>query len=72
MKKKRVFTVELKIQILQEAVNSMLVTCRKHEISQSLFNRWKDHFINRGIDGLQSQHFRVDVGFVNLRKRMHS
>ena len=36
MKKKRVFSVEQKMQILQEAEEKgMLATCRKYEISQS-------------------------------------
>ncbi len=69
MKKKRVFTVEQKMQILREAEeNGMLATCRKHDIAQSLFYRWKDHFNSRGIDGLQPQHYRVDAGVRELEK----
>ena len=45
MKKKRVFAVEEKMQILWEAEqNSMLVTCRKHEIAQSIYYHWKNKF----------------------------
>ena len=69
MKKKRVFTVEQKMQTLREAEEQgMLATCCKHDIAQSLFYRWKDQFNNRGIDGLQSQHYRVDPGVRELEK----
>jgi putative transposase len=69
MIKKRVFTVEQKMQILREAEeNGMLATCRKHDIAQSLFYRWKDNFNSRGIDGLQPQHYRVDAGIRELEK----
>jgi len=40
MKRKRVFSVEQKMQILREAEeNGMLDTCRKYEIAQSLYYR---------------------------------
>jgi putative transposase len=38
----------------------MLATCRKHEIAQSLYYRWKHVFEQKGIDGLQGQYYRVD------------
>jgi len=69
MKKKRTFTVEQKMQILREAEeHGMLATCRKHDLSQSLFYRWKDQFNSRGIDGLHPQHHRVDPGVMALEK----
>jgi putative transposase len=69
MKKKRTFTVEQKMQILREAEeNGMLATCRKHDLAQSLFYRWKDKFNSRGIDGLQPQQYRVDPGVRELEK----
>lgn len=49
------------MQILREAeTEGMLATCRKHEIAQSLFYRWKHAFEQKGIDGLQGQYYRVD------------
>lgn len=69
MKKKRVFSVEQKLQILREAEeNGMLVTCRKHEITQSLYYHWKHKFDRNGIDGLQGQYYRVDPKVKELEK----
>ena len=53
--------MEQKLQILREAeAEGMLATCRKYEIAQSLFYRWKHAFEQKGIDGLQGQYYRVD------------
>jgi transposase-like protein len=61
MSKRRSFTKEQKMQILREAeTEGMLATCRKHEIAQSLFYRWKHAFEQKGIDGLQGQYYRID------------
>jgi transposase-like protein len=61
MKKKRAFTVEQKMQILREAEEKgMLATCKAYDIAQSLFYRWRDQFNSKGIDGLQSQNYRID------------
>jgi putative transposase len=61
MSKRRSFTKEQKMQILREAESEgMLATCRKHEIAQSLYYRWKHAFEQKGIDGLQGQYYRVD------------
>ena len=69
MKKKRSFTVEQKMQILREAdENGMLATCRKYEIAQSLYYRWKSQFDLKGIDGLSGQYYRVDPRVRELEK----
>lgn len=69
MKKKRSFTVEQKMHILREADESgMLATCRKYEIAQSLYYRWKSQFDLKGIDGLQGQYYRVDPRVRELEK----
>jgi transposase-like protein len=69
MKKKRNFTVEEKVQILREAEeHGMLATCRKYDIVQSLFYRWKNRFDQYGIDGLQGQYYRVDPKVRELEK----
>jgi putative transposase len=61
MSKRRSFTKEYKLQILREAeTEGMLATCRKYEIAQSLFYRWKHAFEQNGMDGLQGQYYRVD------------
>lgn len=69
MKKKRIFSVEQKMQILREAEeHGMLATCRKYEIAQSLYYRWKSQFDQKGIDGLQGQYYRVDPRVRELEK----
>ena len=69
MKKKRNFTVEEKVQILREAEeHGMLATCRKYDIVQSLFYRWKNRFDQYGIDGLQGQYYSVDPQVRELEK----
>jgi len=61
MSKRRSFTKEQKLQILREAeTEGMLATCRKHEIAQSLYYRWKHAFEQNGMDGLQGQYYRID------------
>ena len=57
------------MDILREAEqNGMLSTCRKYEIAQSLFYRWKGRFDKMGIDGLQGQYYRVDPAVRELEK----
>lgn len=59
--KRRKFSPEQKMRILQEAESEgMLATCRKHQIAQSLFYRWKHQFDRQGIDGLSHSYYRVD------------
>jgi len=61
MSKRRSFTKEQKLQILREAeTEGMLATCRKYEIAQSLYYRWKHAFEQNGMDGLQGQYYRID------------
>ena len=49
------------MQILREAESEgMLATCRKYEIAQSLYYRWKHAFEQNGMDGLQGQYYRLD------------
>jgi putative transposase len=60
MKKKRVFTVDQKMQILRDGEEiGMVAACRKHEITQSLYYRWKHRFDQSGIDGLEGRYYKV-------------
>ena len=53
--------MEQKLQILREVeTEGMLATCRKYELAQSLFYRWKHAFEQKGMDGLQGQYYQVD------------
>jgi len=59
--KRRSFTTARKMKILREAESEgMLTTCRKYEIAQSLFYRWKNQFDSKGVDGLQPQYRKID------------
>ena len=69
MKKKRVFTAEQKMEVIREVEqNGMVATCRKYDIAQSLYYRWKRQFDQHGIDGLQGQYHRVDPELKELEK----
>ena len=60
-KVRRHFTVDQKIQILREGESEGMVhTCRKYEISQALFYRWKHQFEKSGKDGLIPQYKTID------------
>ena len=50
---KRSFTADQKAAILQEGTkDGVIVTCRKHEISTSLFYQWRDKITLKGKEGL--------------------
>lgn len=52
------------MQILQEAESEgMLNICRKFELSQALFYRWKHQFEHKGKDGLLTQYKTIDGEF---------
>ena len=69
MSKRRVFTVEKKLEILREAeANGMLVTCRKYAVAQSLYYRWKHAFDRSGIDGLTPAYKQSDSDLRALEK----
>ncbi len=73
MSKRRSFSMEQKLhprlRDLREAeTEGMLTTCRKYEIAQSLFYRWKYAFDQKGIDGLQAQYYRLDPEVKTLRE----
>jgi transposase-like protein len=58
---RRQFTLEQKMQILREAESEgMLNTCRKFDLSQALFYRWKHQFEHKGKDGLLPQYRTID------------
>jgi len=60
-KTRRKFSVEEKLQIIQEAEQSGITpTLRKHNLSHSLLLRWKNQFNNEGVAGLKPRHFKID------------
>lgn len=51
---KRSFTADQKAAILQEAdKEGVIATCRKHQISSSLFYQWRDKLNLKGKNGLE-------------------
>ena len=51
--KRRSWSVEQKLQVIQEADQYGLTeTLRKYNLAQSLFHRWKKEFNQDGISGL--------------------
>ena len=60
-KKYRTFSVEQKLQIIQEAdQQGVTQTLRKHNLSHSVFLRWKNQFNQGGPGKLQPQYRKVD------------
>lgn len=61
MRPRRSYSVEQKLQILQEAEQEGLtVTLRKYDLSQSLYYRWKHKFDQNGSQGLKPLYHRID------------
>jgi len=60
-KQRRTFSVEQKLQIITEADQSGITqTLRKHNLSHSVFLRWKRQFDTGGVNSLKSQYYKVD------------
>ena len=60
-KTRRSFSVEQKLQIIQEADQiGVTQVLRKHNLSNSVFLRWKNQFNEGGAVSLQPQYKKVD------------
>ncbi|HEV9038054.1 MAG TPA: transposase [Puia sp.] len=60
-KQRRKFSVEQKLQIIQEAdQHGITQTLRKHNVSHSVYLRWKQQFDKGGISSLAPQYRKVD------------
>ncbi len=60
-KARRTFSVEQKLQIIQEAEQiGETQALRKHNLSYSVFLRWKNQFNHGGASSLQPQYRKVD------------
>lgn len=58
---RRKFSVEQKLQIIQEAdQHGITQTLRKHNLSHSVFLRWKNQFNQGGVGSLKPQYHKVD------------
>jgi len=60
-RKRRQFSVEQKLQIIQEAEpEGITQTMRKHNLSHSVFLRWKNQFNSGGAGSLKPQYRKID------------
>jgi len=60
-KARRKFSVEQKLQIIQEADQyGTTQTLRKHNLSHSVFLRWKNGFNSSGAGSLKPQYHKID------------
>ena len=58
---RRKFSVEQKLQIIQEAdQNGVTPTLRKHNLSHSLLLRWRNQFNSGGAGSLKPRYHTVD------------
>lgn len=59
--KRRKFTPEEKLSIIQEADREgAAATCRKYNLSHSLLTHWKKKYLGQGLHGLKAAYKRVD------------
>lgn len=69
MQKRRSFSIDQKLSILRHGEEyGMISACRKFEIAQSLYYRWKTQLESGGIDGLQPSYYTVDPSVRELEK----
>jgi transposase-like protein len=60
-KPRRSFSVEQKLHIIQEAdQHGITQTLRKHNLSHSVFQRWKNQFNSGGVPSLKPHYHKVD------------
>lgn len=60
-RQRRQFSVEQKLAILNEVDQvGVTQTLRKHNLSHSVFLRWKNQFNSGGSSSLQPQHHKMD------------
>jgi transposase-like protein len=60
-KERRTFTPEDRLAILQEGQREgTTATCRKYNLAPSLYAKWKNKYLSKGVEGLKSAYKRVD------------
>lgn len=68
-KHRRKFTSDERLQIIREVEQSGVEpVLRQHNISRSLYYRWKAKFDSTGTEGLKDQYYRVDPAVRLLEK----
>jgi putative transposase len=60
-KNRRKFTPEERLSIIQEGQREgRSQTCRKYNISPSLYDRWRHKYLQDGMEGLKGRYKRID------------
>lgn len=60
-RERRSFSPEDRLAIIQEGQREgATATCRKYNLSPSLFARWKAKYLAKGVDGLKPSYHRID------------
>lgn len=68
-REKRKFTPEDRLSIIQEASREgTMQTCRTHNLSPSLLQRWRLKYLANGKDGLKPAYHRVDPALQALEE----
>ncbi len=71
--KRRSWSVEQKLQVIQEADQYWLTeTLRKYNLGQSFFHRWKKEFKQDAISGLQPKYYTIDPEVKHLQSENES
>ena len=61
MREKRKFSTEDRLAILQEGEREgQTTTCRKYKLAPSLYQRWKNKYLLKGVEGLKQSYKRID------------
>lgn len=64
---KRKWSESQKLSIIQEAEqNGLAETLRKHNLSQSLFHKWRRAYNGEGMSGLKPRYKTIDPAFRQL------
>jgi putative transposase len=68
-KTRRTFTPEERLSIIQEGQREgRSETCRKYNLSTSLYDRWKRKYLEHGIEGLKSKYKKIDPAVRELQE----
>lgn len=60
-KERRSFSPEDRLAIIQEGQREgTTVTCRKYNLSPSLYGKWKTKYLANGMEGLKPAYHRID------------
>ena len=66
---RRTFTPEERLSIVQEGQREgRSETCRKYNLSTSLYDRWRRKYLEYGIEGLKSKYKKIDPAVRELQE----